>query len=565
MNLTPDLRRPSSDHPDGPGHTFVVNGVLEGLGWDAAIIPTDPDFTVSSFWRPAVGLAAHDPWAPMRPDGWGRGAAKRAKSVDDGETVPLVWFLDVVSPSADDLGARAADCIRAMVAADRTDLERRARAAQRARPLVALTVIGVGAGGHGRERGTVIRGLLRGASAAARDAGVDVVIVARSRADYAALQHLRAGEAAKGEATSPLRDELVDAARALGEKASKGELALFIGAGVSMSAGLPSWTSLIHLLAASPDAEASLKGIDLLKHGPLEQATLLDAASKESTEPLGEQIATIIKATTTPGLSHALLVGLRCREVVTTNYDKLYETAVDAILPESAEKSDRVAVAPWDRPSADGSWILKMHGDVEHPGSIVLTRRSFVRYDAHWKPVGSIVQSLMMTRHLLVLGASMTDDNLVRFAHEVGELRDGLAGTGSSAGDGVPEIGTIVTLFDSPALRKLWDGRFTVVGATEDPAPEASDLSLRATPDQLAARALSIFLDAIGMYAVRDASYLLDRSYEPTSSEGREVAEHLQALGPRLAALRDMDPQGDWAKLGVALTAFGLEIRGDGA
>ncbi|MEK8226511.1 SIR2 family protein [Oerskovia sp. M15] len=77
-----------------------------------------------------------------------------------------------------------------------------------------------------------------------------------------------------------------------------------------------------------------------------------------------------------------------------------------------------------------------MHGDVDRPATIVLSRSSFVRYDTRWKPVGSLVQSLMMTKHLLVVGASMTDDNLLRFAYEVAGLREELVAAVRPAGRG---------------------------------------------------------------------------------------------------------------------------------
>ena len=74
-------------------------------------------------------------------------------------------------------------------------------------------------------------------------------------------------------------------------------------------------------------------------------------------------------------------------------YDRLYEAAAEGTV-----RGGRVASLPFDQATAGTPWVLKMHGDVEHPDSIVLTRTDFVRYDALSKPLGAIVQSLMATK-----------------------------------------------------------------------------------------------------------------------------------------------------------------------
>ncbi|OCI30528.1 hypothetical protein [Oerskovia enterophila] len=56
----------------------------------------------------------------------------------------------------------------------------------------------------------------------------------------------------------------------------------------------------------------------------------------------------------------------------------------------------------------------------------------------------------MMTKHLLVVGASMTDDNLLRFAYEVAGLREELVAAGAPGGPG-SEIGTEIHLADDGA------------------------------------------------------------------------------------------------------------------
>lgn len=72
------------------------------------------------------------------------------------------------------------------------------------------------------------------------------------------------------------------------------------------------------------------------------------------------------------------------------------------------------SVMPWRDATPGHPWILKMLGDVARPDSIVLTRRHFVRCDAATRPAGSMLQALLLTRHLLFVGASLNDDNVSR-------------------------------------------------------------------------------------------------------------------------------------------------------
>ncbi|WP_418605992.1 hypothetical protein [Georgenia sp. SUBG003] len=82
----------------------------------------------------------------------------------------------------------------------------------------------------------------------------------------------------------------------------------------------------------------------------------------------------------------------------------------------------------------------------------------------------------MLTRHLLVVGASMTDDNFLRLAHEVTAFRERDPPHGDD--DGAPPIGTVVTLSPKPAQERLWEGRFRYLtmsdGATGASGPVTS-------------------------------------------------------------------------------------------
>ncbi|WP_336724662.1 SIR2 family protein [Cellulosimicrobium cellulans] len=563
-----------------PGHLFVVNGRLESLSADAVIIPTDAGFHVERWWRGAAGLPPEGTWASLKPIGWERGSALPARAPRrSGRRQPEVWFLDTIASTPAGVGDSARRAVAAVVERSVDLLWSSARESGRDVPLIALPVIGTGYGGHRLRRGQVITQLLTSLHDVARTVGVDVALVASNRADYSALQH---GRRALGHESGLGVEDTARAAR-LGRYAADGDLALFFGAGVSIAAGLPSWSRLLTELVARLDLDEDVvRRIDDL--GPLEQAELVQVAladhsaraKADTQKALGSRVATIIRAASTrPSLAHTLLASMRVREAATTNYDQLYEAAVRATARSQAdEQGSAVDVLPWDRTSAGRPWLLKMHGDVDHPDSIVLSRSSFVHYDSRWKPVGSLVQSLMLTKHLLVVGASMTDDNLLRFAYEVAGLRASIQTSGSAA----PEIGTVVHLADDAAFSRLWKGRFDVVVPTigtdsrdpvgsqdarlSAPHPEETGDERRereASERRRAARALTVFLDVVAMHVERDAPHLLDDRY---AEERAGDAAHLVARVREVAAeARRIGDEDAWAQLADMLDQFGAGTR----
>lgn len=550
------------------GHLFVVNGRLEALSADAVVIPTDADFRVEQWWRAAAGLEPGTPWSQVEPAGWGHGAALPARTSRRAtKNRPEVWFLDTIATTPEGVGDAARRAVAAIVEHSGDRIRAAAETAGRDLPLVALPIIGTGYGGHRLRRGQVISALLATLHDAARELGVDVALVASNRADYSALQHRRRMLARP----TGLAADVIARAQALGTHAARGDLALFFGAGVSIAAGLPSWGRLLTELVAKLELDDDVR--DRMEDlGPLEQAELIQVAladrsaraKSDTQKALGDRVSRIIRAASArPSLSHALLAGMRVRQAATTNYDRLYEQAVTAAGGPTDGRPAVIDRLPWDRASTERPWLLKMHGDVEHPDSIVLSRSSFVHYDNRWKPVGSLVQSLMMTKHLLVVGASMTDDNLLRFAYEVAGLRASITTHDPAA----PEIGTVLHLADDAAFSRLWKGRFDVVVPTLDadqrdaaptPDPTESDDARRlreATERRRAARALTVMLDVVAMHAEREAPHLLDARYvDERSKEATPLVTELRRLAQSARAIGADDA---WTQLADSLDQFG--------
>lgn len=180
-------------------------------------------------------------------------------------------------------------------------------------------------------------------------------------------------------------------------------------------------------------------------------------------------------------------------------------------------------VLPYDYKHPTGSWVLKMHGHVRHPEQIVLSRSDASATTPSLGPLASMVRSLMITKHLLVVGASMTDDNFLRLAHEVLTLYESQSAPAIERRE--PEIGTVITLTDEPARAQLWRGRFDYIAASH----------AHNVPAQ--ARDLAIFLDAVAMLS-SEPSYLLDPRYaDLLDGPAKAAAEHARRLLAEISSL----------------------------
>jgi hypothetical protein len=496
---------------DHHGHVFVVHGRSESVVHDAAVVPTDDVFGIEPHWARVVGC---DDLGALRPPGWpGPGHGRAA----DGRPV---WFVSVGTDAGlptEELVGRARAVVREVAGA------RLEGVGGRGVPVLALPVLGVEGGGHDRDRGDVVRALLRAAHEETQDLALDVAVVTPETSVHGAAQHVRA----RLDGTAPLAGPGGSAsdpdaeARRLGALARSGDLALFLGAGVSRSAGLPSWREMLAMLGRRTgrlDAEEA-RSLTLL-----DQAQLLERRVPD----LGEHVAAICREHGRPSLAHTLLASLECREVVTTNYDDLYERAV------LADGMPAPAVLPWQSPVGVGAWVLKLHGDQRHPASIVLTRRDFVRFDAGARPAGSLLQALLLTRHLLVVGASMTDDNVVRLAEEASVYREEHGATG--------EVGTVLDVEGDPARGELWEDHLRWLTMPGESLAERI-------------RSLEVFLDTVARHAADDASWVLDPRFAGLlDDETRALADEVRRLRGRVSRAGQ-----EWSPLLDTLDALGAD------
>jgi hypothetical protein len=442
------------------GHVFIAQGDVTKLACDAWLLPTDLRLHVTDGWRKSRSLESLcDPRGFLRidpPDGWLEGRI-RAFELEltvaaDGE--PRVWAVNVASAAEPEWAAESArEWLRAY---SRSPRARGEPAYGRSRPLLALPLVGTGEGGAHDIKGEVLRALVSELVVEADALDLDAVLVTRGARALAAAQ--RAREQVLDDPTRGLPKpwrELPSAAEAragkLADRIRAGDLVLFLGAGVSRAAGLPSWAELLERLAGEAD-------LDEEERDALGQLNALDVARALATRLGGhERLANLIAkwfTGTHASLAHYLLATLPVREMATTNYDELFEVAAEGV-------GDPVAMLPYAKVSEQRRWLLKMHGTVSCPKDIVLTRDDYLRYAERRAALAGIVQALLITRHMLFVGFSLSDDNFHRVVHDV---RNAIGGP-----DDRPEpepFGTALTLEEKPLVDSLWKGdvQFVNVG-----------------------------------------------------------------------------------------------------
>lgn len=504
----------------------MVGADLTRLSCDDVLVPTGRTLRISPGWCPLLPAdlvgEADDAGASVRLDWSGD---ERVLEVP-GNGARRAWLVDTVDDAGRGLpwlleGARAA-----LAAVARREVTEPAHG--RARRLVGLPALGTGWGGAAGRRGALLQQLLPVLREAAAEHGFDVALVLKRPSDLAAAQRVRRGEDGGWDLPGHLRE----LAAQLGERARRGELAVFLGAGVSAAAGLPTWEQLVGELAERSGLDDGLRaGLALL---PAQDSVALLARE------LGpDALETYVQERFGPGpyaLAHALVADLPVQEFVTTNYDPLVEQA-------AADVGRDLRVLPFEEARPGAPWLLKLHGDAAHPGSIVLTREEYLRYGDSRAALAGVLHSLLLTRHVLFVGTSMLDDDLIRIAHEV---RSALQLNGSG---GVHRSGTVLALREDVARARLWERDVETVAMAGPDVPAAE-----------AARRLEVLLDLIGCLSTPPNGYLLDPAYRGLlDDEERALADALAGVA---ALVPDDGSSGAGRQVAALLRRLGQQPSG---
>lgn len=178
------------------------------------------------------------------------------------------------------------------------------------------------------------------------------------------------------------------------------KLVVFVGAGVSIESGMPSWRDSIQSIVEK--LGVSNNEVDYLK---VPQFYYKSRGKKEYVELMRE----IFKYDENLEISdtHRNIIKLNAHTVITTNYDNLIEKA-------AAENSEFIQVISQDKDlpyRTVEKELIKMHGDFQH-NNFVLKENDYLHYSKNFKLIEAYIKSLIATNVVLFLGYSFNDPDV---------------------------------------------------------------------------------------------------------------------------------------------------------
>lgn len=203
----------------------------------------------------------------------------------------------------------------------------------------------------------------------------------------------------------PLEDDLKkqyqEAKRIINQAQHDEQLVIFVGAGASISVGMPSWRQAIEEIADRLGID-KYTSEDFLR---IPQYYYNSRGKKEYTQLM--QDVFLYQKHLSSHAVHDQIISFNTQTIITTNYDHLIEQAA-----EKNSEMIRVISKDSDLPYRKaGRELIKIHGDFEND-NFVLKEKDYLSYSRNFTLIENYIKSIIGTKVILFIGYSFNDPDI---------------------------------------------------------------------------------------------------------------------------------------------------------
>ena len=206
---------------------------------------------------------------------------------------------------------------------------------------------------------------------------------------------------------------------------------LFAGAGTSIDAGIPGWDEMLNSMIERVEQCIGLDSEDKKELECLMRSGKYEVIAEYCKESLGnydfaDQIKRCLQQTQKPPYTHQLLAKIPFCAAITSNYDNLIEENhrnIKVILPQDLSQKDKRFFS--DLFNGNQFPIIKIHGTIEDPSSIVLTDSDYRRVIFQSSSYRDNLREIFEDKSILFVGFSFRDRSINLLLQEIFTLTSG--------------------------------------------------------------------------------------------------------------------------------------------